>query len=509
MNAGADQAFDAKVRVERKPAKINVSASYASKCGIKGHSGIVVEPQGGEVAICKPLQVDGDSVSFEAFRLPTVVERQRAMLNAGALGTVARMLFELVNRDTACGSVIVRCDSCGLRLAGSTVGSLAARIQLYSEDEVSITLKLPPIGAVSWSRDKKETSSSGELQVKQKEDKSGYEKTEDEHKKTDEAKSRGQSFAGYSEQKITTEKNGDQTKVSNLTTSGYADSLTAITAGYKEGDAWNVAKEADHSGFLNYLAQRGFDLSLTWNGLSVGVETIKEYAEIVAAVDRSIAAFRELWAAGPGVKVAVGWQASWNLSFLQLSLAYKGFRKVSSGRARLHQHHEVTGDITAVAGSASAGFGLLVEVRRLGLKVLALDFQVTLTLAGNVKASLKWTTDIKAGEEKSKGPMSQPVSGEVKLTLAATGTAEMCGRTIGCTLAVSSGLSVEGELKARPLFFENIEVKRLPILLTVKVYIGSNGEPDLVETHELWKEKESLFTYPDPRPEAAAPAVAT
>jgi hypothetical protein len=101
--------------------------------------------------------------------------------------------------------------------------------------------------------------------------------------------------------------------------------------------------------------QRGFDLTLTCNGRSVGREAVKDFKETVALLSQAVDRFKALWDAGPGVKVAVGWSASWNLSFLQIDATYKGFRKVGSGGARLHKHHEVSGTITAVSGSARPG----------------------------------------------------------------------------------------------------------------------------------------------------------
>ena len=470
MDSGAGQGFEVKSgKVERKPAKIKVTAAYAAQCGLTGHPGLSIEPEGGDVRICKPQVLSATTVQFEAFRLPNRVETSAAFLNGGAVATVARLLWELVNNDSASGSVLVRSDSCGLRLAGTPVGGLAARIRLHSEDEVSVTLKLPAFLGTGWSRAEKTGSSTGEMQVAAKEG-GGFEKREDEHGTSRETRQSRQILSAKYERTQTVQKTNDK--------------LT----GERKGD-------------LSLSA--GLDLVFTWNGQSVGREAVKGFIETMIELSQGIAWFRALWTAGPGVKVAVGWSASWDLSFLAIEATYKGFRKVGSGGARLHKHHEGSGTVTAVAGSATAAFGLLVEVQRLKFKLMVLDYRVKLTLAGHVKGGLKWTTDYRDGKETSPSPWSQPVAGEAKLALEAVGTAEFVGRNIGCSLAVASGLSVEGDLAIAAWLVEKVEIKLLPVVFTVKVYIGSTGEPDIVQTHELWQGK-TLIAYPPPPPAAAA-----
>ncbi|MDB5860040.1 MAG: hypothetical protein JWQ76_3729, partial [Ramlibacter sp.] len=91
MDSGAGQGFEVKSgKIERKPAMVKVTAAYASQCGLPGHPGIEVEPEGGDVRICKPQSVNGTTVSFEAFRLPNTVERSMAFVQGGTVGTVAR-----------------------------------------------------------------------------------------------------------------------------------------------------------------------------------------------------------------------------------------------------------------------------------------------------------------------------------------------------------------------------------------------------------------------------------
>ncbi|MDB5857462.1 MAG: hypothetical protein JWQ76_1151, partial [Ramlibacter sp.] len=466
MDSGAGQGFDVKAgKIERKPAKVKVTASYAAQCGLPGHPGIRVEPEGGDVRICKAQVVDGTTVSFEAFRLPNAVESSMALVNGGAVGTVARMLWELIHNDSAAGSVTVRTDSCGLRLAGAPVGGLAARIRLYSEDEVSVTLKLPAFLGRGKSKEAKTGSSSGEMQVSTEKDAHGrmaFEKEEDESGSSRQVKERTQLGRFAAERTTSATKSNGKLSASRKTELSLA---------------------------------AGFDLTLTWNGQSVGREAVKDFLETVELLSQAVERFQALWAAGPGVKVAVGWSASWNLSFLQIDASYKGFRKVGSGGAQLHKHREVNGTVTAVTGSATAGFGLLVEVQRLNVDLLVLDYRVTLTLEGTVKGGLKWSNDVKDGKEETQSPWSQPVSGEAKLTLEARGTAAVCGRTIGCILSVASGLEVEGELAIAAWMVEKIEIKLKPVVFTVKVMVGSTGEPDLVQTHELWKGM-PLLDYP-------------
>jgi hypothetical protein len=138
------------------------------------------------------------------------------------------------------------------------------------------------------------------------------------------------------------------------------------------------------------------------------------------------------------------------------------------------------------------------------MKVLALDYRVTLTLGGAVRAGSSGPPTSRTARRNRKANWSQPVSGEAKLTLAAVGTAEFCGRIIGCELSVQSGLTVKGELAIAAWLLEKIEVKRQPVVFTVKVWIGSTGEPDVVQTHELWQES-SLLQYPNPARQDAEP----
>lgn len=492
QNAGEGQGSDPKsMRLRRNPATIKVRSTYAASCGQHGHPSIRIEPAGGDEAICKPQTVAGSSASFEAFRLRTSVERSKLWIDGGPILGAVRLLWTFIE-DDATASVTVSSTSCGIRASGACVQTLSTTVALHSEEELALVFKMPPLGGVSRKSEGKTKATSGESLVDDKGEKQaakdGYTKSE---------VTRGQAALGYVETSESEFKGADG-KPSKTSTRIDADwdQGDVSSAGYRDGGAWALKAEKKHSGALNYLTQRGFEFTLKHNGQEIGLDGIQKFAESCASILKAIDHFRELWEAGPGVKVAVGWSTSWQLQFLQIDCSAKWSRKVGKGGARLSRHREITASVAPVAGSATAAFGISVVVERLTLEWLAVDLKVSLTLKGSVKGSLSWQSEKKDDGRWSSAPARKSVGGVVGLTGMATGTVTMVGRKIGCVLAVDSGLVVEGELSTESaMSFQKGAINLKAVVVRISVFIGSTDEADYTYEQEVFAAM-PVYTYP-------------
>ena len=493
QNAGAGQKTDdkSKMRLVRKPAQVAVTAHYAAQCGQHDHPGILIDPEGSDGAICEPKLVKGSTAKFEAFRRRNLVESSRQYVDGGPIFAVIRLMVSFIEGDGACGSVVIAADSCGVRASGPCVGQLATTLMLYSEDEIELSFTMPPLGGVSRKKEGKDKSAAGEFLL---DDKGQKKDAKDAY--TRQVDTRYQGFLGYREESESTAKlyGGNATSSSTVTDAGW-NSRDATASGYVSGGAWSAQKADDHSGIGNYLTQRGFALSLKHNGEELGIEGVKSFIESCKKIDETISHFREIWEAGIGVKASVGWSSSWQLQFLQISGSGKWSRKVPAGASRLARYREGKITLTPVSGSATASFGISVVIQRLSLEFVNIDLTVSLTLAGSVSGAVEWKAQRVGDADWSAATKRKLISGEVMLTFKATAKVAMLGRTVGCQLAVASGLVAEGVLSSTAGGFEEAKVSLRAVVFTVTVWIGSTGEADYSYEQDVF-EMQQIYECP-------------
>lgn len=497
QNAGAGQGDDPKsMRLRRNPARIKVSSTYAASCGRDGHPSIRIEPEGGDAAICQPQTVNGSSASFEAFRQRTSVEKSKLWIDGGPIFGVVRLLWTFIEEGAA-GSLTVSSQSCGIRTSGGCVQALSTRINLYSEEELELVFRMPPLFGVSRTSESKNKSTSGESLI---DDKGEKKAAKDGQASSQEA--RGQSLLGYRETSTSAFKgSGGATTRSSTTIDAAWNEAEVSSLGYHDGGAFAAKKEDDHSGAQNYLTQRGFEFSIKHNGQDLGLEGIKKFVESCTSIYKAINHFRELWEAGPGVKAAVGWSTSWKLQFLQFDCSAKWSRKVARGGTRLLRQREISTSVAPVGGSATAAFGITVSVERLTMEWMAVDFTVSITLSGSVKATLKWQAEKKDEQAWSQAAARKLVVGEVALTAKATGKVTMLGRNIGCELAMDTGLTAECVLDTESgISIKESTVNLKAAVLSLSVWIGSTGEVDYTYEQQIF---EALLVYTFPPAEQA------
>jgi hypothetical protein len=290
---------------------------------------------------------------------------------------------------------------------------------------------------------------------------------------------------GYLERNESQFTEGNRAAVNSDTfTTGSAFSTSAYTSGYQDGGAWSSERDAEHSGALSYLTDRGFNLALKYNGQSVGLDGVKDFLASCATVVKAINHFRALWEAGPGVTVSVGWRTTWQLEFMQVQARAQASRKLVG--ARLKRHREGSVSLTPVAGSATAAFGIQVRIERLCIEWLSIDLSAALTLSGTVTGSLAWTADQEADGEWSQAKRRKTVAGEAGLELKATQRVALLGRNVGCEIGVDSGLTAEGVLNPDCGGFESAKVALKPMVLTFSIWVGSTGEVDYVYEQPLF-----------------------
>lgn len=481
------------MEADRKGAMLTLTANYMARCGAE-HPLIEIRPSDPDGSICLPQTVRKTALSVEVFRTRNTIEKSRYFIGNGPVLDVARILWGVIDNEPHCGSVELLARSCGIRDAGPCVQDISYVVELHSEDELELKLKIPPLLGFSESR------SRDVVKAKQGESTVGKDgrKGPDESGSERESKSKAQGLLWTSENSRTTTFDSGGKQTGEVTKQVNRGAASAYSSGYGEDGTYKVAKEQEG---WDYLESRGFAFSLKHDGRELDLKGVKALIEGLGTIMRTISQVRALWDAGPGVEAVVGWSASWSLEFLVADFSAHWYRKLGDGAELFEFHRKLGATVTPISGSATASFGVKTKVQTLRMTWLDVDLSASLTLSGKITASLAWDATRKGDGEWSSPKRTKPIAGEIGLELKAAAKVTLVGRTVGTELAVDSGLEASGELQPdSAVALEKLAVNLKPVILKITVWVGSTGEPDYVFTQEIFEER-PVYAFP---PAAAA-----